>query len=50
MLINGLLGQMRMRLASRTASNTPGAGLAASAPAKRIPVTTGCARRFTKYF
>src|SRR5229473_2186564 len=49
MLISGLLGQMMMRSASRMASRTPGAGFADSAPAKRMPRTTGSARRFTRY-
>src|SRR6266478_436835 len=49
MLISGLLGQMKMRSASRMASRTPRAGNADSTPAKLIPFTIGSARRFTKY-
>src|SRR5260370_39208259 len=49
MLINGLLGQMMMRSASWIASRTPGAGRADSAPAKRMPRTTGLVRRLTRY-
>ena len=45
MLTYGLLGAIAIRSASASASSTPGAGRAASAPSKRTPSTSSRWRR-----
>ena len=48
MLISGLLGARMIASDAEMASNTPGAGVAAAMPAKRIERTRGSARRRTR--
>ncbi len=49
MLTYGLLGAIAMRSASSSASSTPGAGRAVSAPSKRTPSTGSAWRRRTNH-
>ena len=49
MLTNGLLGAIAIRSAASSASSTPGAGRAASAPSKRTPSTSSRWPRATNH-